>query len=67
MVKFHQRRQSFLKKIQKKIQDLKFNYKPRNQKEKEEIYQVLMQANELLECRNKITDTFKDGTFLSEY
>ena len=26
-----------------------------------------MQANELLECRNKIIDTFKDGTFLSEY
>ena len=26
-----------------------------------------MQANELLEYRNKIIDAFKDGTFLSEY
>ena len=26
-----------------------------------------MQANDLLEYRNKIIDAFKDGTFLSEY
>ena len=26
-----------------------------------------MQANELLEYRNKIIDAFNDGTFLSEY
>ena len=67
MVKFHKKRQNFLKKNQKKIEDLKFNYKPKNEKEKEEIYQVVMQANELLEYRNKIIDAFKDGTFLSEY
>ena len=26
-----------------------------------------MQANDLLEYRNKIIDAFKDGTFLSEH
>ena len=31
------------------------------------MYQVLMQANKLLEYRNKIIDAIKDGTFLSEY
>ena len=36
-------------------------------KKKEEIYQVLMQANDLLEYRNKIIDAFKDGTFSSKY
>ena len=30
--------------LEKKIEELKFNYKPKNEKEKEEIYQVLMQA-----------------------
>ena len=53
--------------LEKKIEELKFNYKPKNEKEKEEIYQVLMQANDLLEYRNKIIDAFKDGSFLSEY
>ena len=36
-------------------------------KKKEEIYHVLMQANDLLEYRNKIIDAFKDGTFSSKY
>ena len=53
--------------LEKKIEDLNFNYKPKNEKEKEEINGVLMQANELLEYRNKIIDAFKDGTFLSEH
>ena len=53
--------------LEKKTEELKFNYKPKNEKEKEEIYQVLMQANDLLGYRNKIIDAFKDGTFLSEY
>ena len=44
-----------------------FNYKPKNEKEKEEINGVLMQANDLLEYRNKTIDVFKDGTFLSEH
>ena len=60
--------ENFFKENQKKkIEDLKYNYKPKNEKEKEEIYQVLMQANELLEYRNKIIDAFKASTFLSEY
>ena len=43
-----------------------FNYKPKNEKEKEEINGVLMQGNDLFEYRDKIIDAFKDGTFLSE-
>ena len=57
----------FSKKFRKKIEDLKFNYKPKNEKEKEEINEVLMQVNDMLEYRDKIIDAFKDGTFLSEY
>ena len=48
------------------MEDLQFNYKPKNEKEKEEIYGVLMQANDLLKYRNKIIDAFKDGTFSSK-
>ena len=33
----------------------------------EEIDGVLMQANDMLEYRNKIIKAFKDGTFLSEH
>ena len=36
-------------------------------KKKEEINGVLMQANDLLEYRNKIIDAFKDGNFLFKY
>ena len=43
-----------------------FNYKPKNEKEKEEINGVLMQGNDLFEYRDKIIDAFKDGTLLSE-
>ena len=50
---------------EKKI-ELKFNYKPKNEKE-EEINGVFMQANELLKYRNKIINAFKNGTFLSEH
>ena len=59
--------ESFQRKLGKKIEDLQYNYKPKNEKEKEEIYQVLMQANELLEYRNKTIDAFKASTFFSEY
>ena len=48
---------------EKKIEELKFNYKPKNEKEEEEINGVFMQANELLKYRNKITNAFKNGTF----
>ena len=52
--------------LEKKIEELKFNYRSENAEEKEEINGVLMQANDLLEYRNRIIDAFKDGTFLSE-
>ena len=61
-------RQNFLIKNQKKkIEDLQFNYKPKNEEEKADVNEVLMQANELLEYRNKIIDAFKNGSFLSEH
>ena len=53
--------------LEKKIEELKFNYRSENAEEKEEINGVLMQANDLLEYRNKIIDAFKDGTFSSEH
>ena len=52
--------------LEKKIDELKFNYKSENAEEKKEINGVLMQANDLLEYRNRIIDVFKDGTFSSE-
>ena len=60
-VKFKQRD------LEIKITDLQFDYTPKNEKEKEEIDEVLMQAKNLLESWNKIIDTFKDDSFLSEY
>ena len=53
--------------LEKKIEELKFDYRPKNEKEKEQINGVLMQANVLLEYRDNIIDAFKDGTFSSEY
>ena len=35
--------------LNKKIEELKYNYKPKNEKEKEEIDEVLMHANDMLE------------------
>ena len=67
MEKFHKKKQNFFKKIQKKKEELKFNYKPKTEKEKEEIDEVLMQVNDMLEYMDKIIDAFKDGTFFSEY
>ena len=55
------------RKLEKKIEELKLDYRPENAEEIEEIYGVLMQANDLLKYRDKIIDTFKDGTFLSEH
>ena len=43
----------FQRNLEKNIEDLQFSYKPKNEKEKEEINEVLMQANEM--------------SFLSEY
>ena len=67
MEKFHKKKQNFFKKIQKKKEELKFNYKPKTEKEKEEINEVLMQVNDMLEYMDKIIDAFKNRTFLSEY
>ena len=49
------------------IRNLQFGYESKDKKEKEEKSQVLMQANDLLEYRDKIIDAFKDNTFSSEY
>ena len=54
------------KKLDKKTEKLKFKFKPKNVQEKEEIDGVLMQANHLLQNKDKITEAFKDGTFSSE-
>ena len=54
------------RKIEKKIEELKFDDRPKNEKEKE-INGVLMQANDLFEYRDKIINAFKDVTFLSEH
>ena len=53
--------------LKKKIEELKYNYKPKTVEEKEEINGVLMQANDMLECRNKIIEAFRDGTFSSKH
>ena len=53
--------------LEEKIEELNFNYKPKNENEKKEIRQVSMQANDLLEYRNKIINAFKNNIFLSEY
>ena len=53
--------------LEKKIDNLKFGYKSKDKKEKEEKSQVLMHANELLESRNKIIKAFKDDIFPSEH
>ena len=54
------------KKLDKKTEKLKFKFKPKNVQEKEKIDGVLMQANHLLQNKDKITEAFKDGTFPSE-
>ena len=63
MVKLHQKKQ----KLSQKINELKHNYDPTNVIEKEEINGVLIQANDMLEYRDKIINAFGDGTFSSEY
>ena len=57
----------FSKKLEHKIKELRFNYESKDEKEKIEINGVLMQANDLLEYRDKIINAFKNGTFSSEY
>ena len=52
------------RKIEKKIEELKFHCRPKNEN-KEEINRVLMQENGLFQYRDKITDAFKNGMFSS--
>ena len=49
------------------INQLKFDYRPENAEEKEEIDKVLMHANVMLEYRDKIIEAFTNGTFSSEH
>ena len=51
--------------MEEEIEELK-GYRPENA-EREEISEVLMQANDMLEYRKKLIETFRDGTFLSEH
>ena len=68
MENFFKKRHKLIKEIyRKKIKELKYNYKPKNEKEKEEINEVLMHVNDMLEYGDKIIDAFKDGTFFSEH
>ena len=53
----------FQRKLQKKIEELRFSYEWKNAKEKEEIDKVLMYANDMLEYRDEIIEAFRDGTF----
>ena len=54
------------KDLEKEIENLQFYYIPKNKEEKDHKSQVLMQANDLLEYREKNIDEFKD-TFSPEY
>ena len=54
------------RKIEKKIEELKFDDRPKNEKEKE-INGVLMQANDLFEYRDKIINAFFFFFFLSGF
>ena len=57
----------FQRNLEIKIEELKCDYRPKTEKEKEEINRALMQANNLFKYRDKIVDAFKNGTFSSEH
>ena len=52
--------------MNKKIKWLKFDYKPNNVEEKEEINNVLIQVNDLLKHRDAIIDAFEKRISLFE-
>ena len=52
------------RKMKEKIEELR-GYRPENPEQ--EISGVLMQANDMLEYRNKIIEAFRNGTFLSKH
>ena len=49
------------------INELKYEYKPKNVKEKVETDKVLMHVNDMLKYRDKIIEAFRNGTSLSEH
>ena len=53
--------------LEKKIEELKCNFNQKNEKEKKEINELLMQANDLLEYRNEIIDASKNDIVLSRH
>ena len=53
--------------LENKIEALKGCRLKNAEEEKEEINEVLMQANDMLESRNKIIEAFRDGIFLSKH
>ena len=53
--------------LKKDLYDETNELKPKNVKEKEEIYGVLIQANDMFEYRDKIIEAFRDETMLSEH
>ena len=55
------------KDLEIEIENLQLYCIPKNKEEKEEKSQVLMQANDLLESRNKVIKAFKVDIFLSEH
>ena len=55
------------KDLNEKIEELKYNYKPKNNKEKEEINDVLIHSNDMLDYGHKIIEAFINGTFSSEH
>ena len=67
MVELHKKAEINQRDLNKQIEELKYNYKPCNEKEKEEIDEVFVHANDMLEYRDKIIDAFKNGTFSSEH
>ena len=58
----------FLQKdLYNEINKLKFDYRPENAEEKEEINRALIHPNDLLKHRDKIIGALRKGTFLSEH
>ena len=55
------------KDLEIEIENLQLYCIPKTKEEKEEKSQVLMQANDLLESRNKVIKAFKVDIFLSEH
>ena len=53
--------------LKKDLYDETNELKPKNVKEEEEIYGVLIQANDVFEYRDKIIEAFRDETTLSEH